>query len=515
MNTIVAQSALISVFSKEGLEPIVLKMNDLGIVIYSTGGTESFIKELGIPVVPVEDVTSYPSILGGRVKTLHPKVFGGILNRRDHDGDVAQLQEYDIPQLDIVIVDLYPFEKTVASGAAEQDIIEKIDIGGISLIRAAAKNYKDTLCVSTVADYGKMLRVLEEGNGSSTLAQRKDFATTAFNVSSHYDSAIYNYFAGEATDKALKISVQEVMPLRYGENPHQRGWFYGDFDAMFTILGGKELSYNNLLDVDAAVNLMSEFVDDAPTFAIFKHNNACGVAQRDTILDAYNDALSGDPVSAFGGILIANTSIDLATAQEIHGLFCEVVIAPGYEPAALELLVSKANRRVLQLVDGSFSRKRKDNSIEVRASLNGYLVQDVNNKTDQEADFKNATTLVPTTAQVSDLLFASKLCKHTKSNTIVLVKNKQLCASGTGQTSRVDALNQAIHKAQSFNFNLDGAVMASDAFFPFPDCVEIAGDAGIKAVIQPGGSIKDQLSIDYCNNHKIAMVFTGTRHFKH
>lgn len=515
MNTIVAQSALISVFSKEGLEPIVLKMNDLGIVIYSTGGTESFIKELGIPVVPVEDITSYPSILGGRVKTLHPKVFGGILNRRDHDGDVAQLQEYDIPQLDIVIVDLYPFEKTVASGAAEQDIIEKIDIGGISLIRAAAKNYKDTLCVSTVADYGKMLRVLEEGNGSSTLAQRKDFATTAFNVSSHYDSAIYNYFAGEATDKALKISVQEVMPLRYGENPHQRGWFYGDFDAMFTILGGKELSYNNLLDVDAAVNLMSEFVDDAPTFAIFKHNNACGVAQRDTILDAYNDALSGDPVSAFGGILIANTSIDLATAQEIHGLFCEVVIAPGYEPAALELLVSKANRRVLQLVDGSFSRKRKDNSIEVRASLNGYLVQDVNNKTDQEADFKNATTLVPTTAQVSDLLFASKLCKHTKSNTIVLVKNKQLCASGTGQTSRVDALNQAIHKAQSFNFNLDGAVMASDAFFPFPDCVEIAGDAGIKAVIQPGGSIKDQLSIDYCNNHKIAMVFTGTRHFKH
>jgi phosphoribosylaminoimidazolecarboxamide formyltransferase/IMP cyclohydrolase len=515
MNTIVAQSALISVFSKEGLEPIVLKMNDLGIVIYSTGGTESFIKELGIPVVPVEDVTSYPSILGGRVKTLHPKVFGGILNRRDHDGDVAQLQEYDIPQLDIVIVDLYPFEKTVASGAAEQDIIEKIDIGGISLIRAAAKNYKDTLCVSTVADYGKMLRVLEEGNGSSTLAERKDFATTAFNVSSHYDSAIYNYFAGEATDKALKLSVQEVMPLRYGENPHQRGWFYGDFDAMFTILGGKELSYNNLLDVDAAVNLMSEFVDDAPTFAIFKHNNACGVAQRDTILDAYNDALSGDPVSAFGGILIANTSIDLATAQEIHGLFCEVVIAPGYEPAALELLVSKTNRRVLQLVDGSFSRKRKDNSIEVRASLNGYLVQDVNNKTDQEADFKNATTLVPTTAQVSDLLFASKLCKHTKSNTIVLVKNKQLCASGTGQTSRVDALNQAIHKAQSFNFNLDGAVMASDAFFPFPDCVEIAGDAGIKAVIQPGGSIKDQLSIDYCNNHKIAMVFTGTRHFKH
>jgi phosphoribosylaminoimidazolecarboxamide formyltransferase/IMP cyclohydrolase len=431
---------------------------------------------------------------------------------RDH---VGQLKEYDIPQLDIVIVDLYPFEKTVASGAEEQDIIEKIDIGGISLIRAAAKNYKDTLCVATVDDYAKVLQVLEEGNGATTIDQRKEFATTAFNVSSHYDSAIYNYFAGEATDKALKLSIQEVMPLRYGENPHQRGWFYGDFDAMFTILGGKELSYNNLLDVDAAVNLMSEFVDDAPTFAIFKHNNACGVAQRDTLLAAYNDALAGDPVSAFGGILIANKTIDLATAQEIHGLFCEVVIAPGYEPAALELLVSKANRRVLQLVDGALSRKRKHNSLEVRASLNGYLVQDANNKTDQAADLTNATTLAPTAAQVSDLLFASKLCKHTKSNTIVLAKNKQLCASGTGQTSRVDALNQAIHKAKSFKFDLSGAVMASDAFFPFPDCVEIAGDAGINAVIQPGGSIKDQLSIDYCNNNKIAMVFTGTRHFKH
>lgn len=515
MSNLVAKSALISVFSKEGLAPIVKKMNDLGIVIYSTGGTETFIKELGIPVVPVEDVTSYPSILGGRVKTLHPKVFGGILNRRDHEGDVAQLAEFDIPQIDIVIVDLYPFEKTVASGASEQDIIEKIDIGGISLIRAAAKNYKDTLCVSTVADYANLLTVLEEGNGNTTLEQRKEFATTAFNVSSHYDSAIYNYFAGNATDKALKLSVQEVMPLRYGENPHQRGWFYGDFNAMFTILGGKELSYNNLLDVDAAVNLMSEFVDDAPTFAIFKHNNACGVAQRDTILAAYNDALAGDPVSAFGGILIANTTIDLATAQEIHELFCEVVIAPAYEPAALELLVSKANRRVLEFVEGALSRKRNTNNLEVRASLNGYLVQDANNKTDGIQDLQNATTLTPTAAQISDLLFASKLCKHTKSNTIVLAKNKQLCASGTGQTSRVDALNQAIHKAQTFKFNLEGAVMASDAFFPFPDCVEIAGNAGIKAVIQPGGSIKDQLSIDYCNIHKIAMVFTGTRHFKH
>ncbi len=515
MSSIIAKSALVSVFSKEGLEPLVRKMNELGIVIYSTGGTESFIKELGIPVIPVEDVTSYPSILGGRVKTLHPKVFGGILNRRDHAGDVAQLQEYDIPQIDIVVVDLYPFEKTVASGAAAQDIIEKIDIGGISLIRAAAKNYKDTWCIATVADYKDALQLLQEANGATTLEQRKAFATTAFNVSSHYDSAIYNYFAGDSASKSLKLSVQEVMPLRYGENPHQRGWFYGDFLAMFTIFGGKELSYNNLLDVDAAVNLMSEFVDESPTFAIFKHNNACGVAQRDTVLAAYQDALAGDPVSAFGGILIANTTIDLATATQINDLFCEVVIAPDYEPAALDVLTSKANRRVLQFVPGALSRKRTQNNLEVRACLNGYLVQDANNKTDQASDLKNETVKTPTNQEVSDLLFASKLCKHTKSNTIVLVKNKQLCASGTGQTSRVDALNQAIHKANSFKFDLKGAVMASDAFFPFPDCVEIAGNAGISAVIQPGGSIKDQLSIDYCNKNEIAMVFTGTRHFKH
>lgn len=515
MSTINATSALISVFHKDGLAPIVKKMNDLGITIYSTGGTEKFITDLGIPVVPVEDVTSYPSILGGRVKTLHPKIFGGILNRRDHDGDVTQLQEYEIPQIDIVIVDLYPFEKTVASGAGEQDIIEKIDIGGISLIRAAAKNYKDTLCVASMQDYDKLLEVLESGNGATTLAQRKEFAASAFNVSSHYDAAIYNYYAGDSTTQALKISEPTVMPLRYGENPHQRGWFYGDFNAMFTKLHGKELSYNNLLDVDAAVNLMSEFADDAPTFAIFKHNNACGVAQRNTVLQAYEDALAGDPVSAFGGILISNTPIDIATAQEIHKLFCEVVIAPSFDPEALEILQGKKNRILLELQEGSLSQKRKENHLEVRASLNGYLVQDANLKTDTKEDLTTATTLSPTEAQIEDLLFASKLCKHTKSNTIVLAKNKQLCASGTGQTSRVDALNQAIHKAQSFNFELQGAVMASDAFFPFPDCVEIAHHAGIEAVIQPGGSIKDQLSIDYCNKNDIAMVFTGTRHFKH
>ncbi|AGC77111.1 phosphoribosylaminoimidazolecarboxamide formyltransferase/IMP cyclohydrolase [Nonlabens dokdonensis] len=514
-NNITAKSALISVFNKDGLAPIVQKMNDLGITIYSTGGTEKFITDLGIKVVPVEDVTSYPSILGGRVKTLHPKVFGGILNRRDHEGDVSQLEEFDIPQIDIVIVDLYPFEKTVASGAAEQDIIEKIDIGGISLIRAGAKNYKDTLCVGTVDDYKKLLEVLESGEGATTLEQRKEFATTCFNVSSHYDSAIYNYFSGNSATKALKVSEQNVMPLRYGENPHQRGWFYGDFNEMFIKHHGKELSYNNLLDVDAAVNLMSEFVNDAPTFAIFKHNNACGVAQRDSIHQAYLDALAGDPVSAFGGILISNTEIDAATATEIHKLFCEVVIAPSFAADALEILKGKKNRIMLELVDGALSRKRDTNKLEVRASLNGYLVQDPNLKTDEKSGLKNATDIQASEEQISDLLFASKLCKHTKSNTIVLAKNKQLCASGTGQTSRVDALNQAIHKANSFKFDLKGAVMASDAFFPFPDCVEIADNAGITAVIQPGGSIKDQLSIDYCNNNNIAMVFTGTRHFKH
>jgi len=515
MSQIKAQSALISVFHKDGLEPIVQKMNDLGITIYSTGGTEKFIKDLGIPVVPVEEVTSYPSILGGRVKTLHPKIFGGILNRRDHDTDPQQLEEYDIPQIDVVIVDLYPFEDTVASGAGEQDIIEKIDIGGISLIRAAAKNYKDTLCVATMKDYCKLLEVLESGNGTTTLEQRKSFATTAFDVSSHYDSAIYNYFAGDDLEKSLKVSEQHVMPLRYGENPHQRGWFFGNFEEMFIKHHGKELSYNNLLDVDAAVNLMSEFADDMPTFAIFKHNNACGVAQRDTIHQAYVDALAGDPVSAFGGILISNTQIDVPTAQKIHDLFCEVVIAPSFSNEAMEILKGKKNRIMLELVEGSLSRKRDTNKKEVRASLNGYLVQDANLKTDSKENFKDATDKRPTAEQVEDLLFASKICKHTKSNTIVLAKGKQLCASGTGQTSRVDALNQAIHKAQSFNFELDGAVMASDAFFPFPDCVEIADNAGIKAVIQPGGSIKDQLSIDYCNKNDITMVFTGTRHFKH
>ncbi|EWH12904.1 bifunctional phosphoribosylaminoimidazolecarboxamide formyltransferase/IMP cyclohydrolase [Cellulophaga lytica] len=504
-----ATSALISVFHKDGLEPLVKKFNELGITIYSTGGTEKFIKELGIDVIPVEDVTSYPSILGGRVKTLHPKVFGGILNRQENENDQAQLAEFDIPQLDIVIVDLYPFEKTVASGAPEQDIIEKIDIGGISLIRAAAKNFKDVLCVSSMEDYSEVLDIITTGNGTTTIEDRKRFAAKSFNVSSHYDTAIFNYFNKEKEETVLKISETNGKVLRYGENPHQKGFFFGDFEAMFNKLHGKELSYNNLLDVDAAVNLMGEFKNDEPTFAILKHNNACGLASRSTLHQAYVDALAGDPVSAFGGVLIANKEIDLATAEEIHKLFCEVVIAPSYAADALEVLKGKKNRIILVQNDVALPETL------VRTCLNGVLVQDKDHKTDTVADLQNATDTKPTAEEIEDLIFASKLCKHTKSNTIVLAKGKQLCASGTGQTSRVDALNQAIHKAKSFNFDLNGAVMASDAFFPFPDCVEIAGTNGITSVIQPGGSIKDQLSIDYCNENKISMVMTGTRHFKH
>lgn len=509
MNNKTISSALISVFSKDGLEPIVKKLNDLNVTIYSTGGTEKFIKDLGIDVVPVEEVTSYPSILGGRVKTLHPKVFGGILNRQNHEGDVAELAEFEIPQIDLVIVDLYPFEKTVASGASNQDIIEKIDIGGISLIRAAAKNYADVTCVSSVEDYAEFLDLLEAKQGETSEADRKLFAAKAFNVSSHYDSAIFNYFNGNHDIAALKISETKGKVLRYGENPHQKGFFFGDFEAMFTKLHGKELSYNNLLDVDAAVNLILEFKGEDPTFAILKHNNACGFAQRETIHQAYVDALAGDPVSAFGGILISNTEIDEATATEIHKLFCEVVIAPSFSDKALEILKGKKNRILLILNDIELPKTT------VRTCLNGALVQDRDGKTDSLDDLTTVTQTTPTNSELEDLIFASKLCKHTKSNTIVLAKNKQLCASGTGQTSRVDALNQAIHKAKSFNFDLNGAVMASDAFFPFPDCVEIADNAGITAVIQPGGSIKDELSITYCNDNDVAMVFTGTRHFKH
>ncbi|NLP57334.1 bifunctional phosphoribosylaminoimidazolecarboxamide formyltransferase/IMP cyclohydrolase [Lutibacter sp. B1] len=502
-----AKTALISVFSKNGLTPIVQKLNELGITIYSTGGTETFIKELGIEVIPVEDLTSYPSILGGRVKTLHPKVFGGILGRRENENDLAQLDQYEIPEIDIVIVDLYPFEKTVASGASEQDIIEKIDIGGISLIRAAAKNFKDVICVSSMNHYAEFLQLITENEGETTIQQRKNFAAKAFAVSSHYDTAIFKYL--NQNELAFRESFDAVTTLRYGENPHQNGYFFGNLDELFEKLHGKELSYNNLLDVDAAVNLMEEFKNDTPTFAILKHNNACGLAQRETLKQAYIDALAGDPTSAFGGVLISNKTIDAETASEIHKLFCEVVIAPKYSNEALEILKGKKNR--ILLIQKNIELPKK----QYRTALNGVLFQDKDNKTDDASVIKFATIKEPTSRELEDLFFASKICKHTKSNTIVLVKNKQLYASGTGQTSRVDALEQSISKAKHFNFDLNGAVMASDAFFPFPDCVEIAGKEGINAVIQPGGSIKDQLSIDYCNENKMSMIFTGTRHFKH
>jgi len=506
-NLKIIQSALISVFHKNGLKPIVEELHKNNVTIFSTGGTENFIKELGIPVTPVEDVTSYPSILGGRVKTLHPKVFGGILNRQDHQGDISEMKAYEIPQIDLVIVDLYPFEKTVASGASEQEIVEKIDIGGISLIRASAKNFKDTFTISSMNQYEEFLSLYKANNGSSSLAERKKFAAKSFNISSHYDTAIFNYFNED--EIVYKASETVSKTLRYGENPHQKGYFFGDLEAMFDKVHGKELSYNNLLDVDAAVNLMGEFIGELPTFAILKHNNACGFAQRATVSEAYIDALAGDPVSAFGGVLISNTKIDKTTAIEIHKLFCEVVIAPSYDEEALTILKGKKNR--VLLIQKSVELP---NQI-VRTSLNGILVQDKDTITDRLEDLSYATNCKPSDSELDDLLFASKICKHTKSNTIVLVKNKQLYASGTGQTSRVDALNQAIEKANNFGFNLDGASMASDAFFPFPDCVEIANNAGIKNVIQPGGSIKDQLSIDYCNQNNVAMVMTGTRHFKH
>jgi phosphoribosylaminoimidazolecarboxamide formyltransferase / IMP cyclohydrolase len=503
------QSALISVFSKDGLEPIVRKLHEQNVTLYSTGGTEDFIKNLGIPVVPVEDVTSYPSILGGRVKTLHPKVFGGILNRQDNASDVQQMQEYDIPQLDLVIVDLYPFEKTVASGASEVDIIEKIDIGGISLIRAGAKNFKDTVIVASMNEYGMLLDLITSQNGATTLENRKLFALKAFNVTSHYDSAIFNYFNKNHDEPVLKISENNGQVLRYGENPHQKGFFFGDFEAMFNKVHGKELSYNNLLDVDAAVNLIAEFKNDGSTFAILKHNNACGLATRKTISEAYNVALACDPTSAFGGVLIANAKIDLATATEINKLFCEVVIAPSFDNEALTILQEKKNRIILIQNEVKLPQK------QVRTCLNGILVQERNNVTDNKANLMTVTITTPTEQEIEDMIFASKICKNTKSNTIVFAKNGTLISSGTGQTSRVDALLQAIEKAKTFGFDLKGASMASDAFFPFPDCVEIAKNAGITAVIQPGGSIKDELSINYCNENKLAMVFTGTRHFKH
>ena len=502
------QSALISVFHKDGLEPIVRELDRLGVHLYSTGGTQSFIEGLGLKVTPVEEITTYPSILGGRVKTLHPKVFGGILGRRDLGSDVAQLEEYAIPPIDLVIVDLYPFEATVAAGGTESEIIEKIDIGGISLIRAGAKNHADVVIVPSMQHYAELLRLLKEQEGRTTLAQRRAFAAAAFAVSSHYDGAIYNWFSGGIGD--LRLSVGPTTVLRYGENPHQKGAFHGDLAGMFEQLNGKELSYNNLLDLDAAVELIQDLdsIEGVP-FAILKHNNACGAAVRATVKEAWDAALAGDPVSAFGGVLITSARIDKATAEAIDTIFFEIIAAPGFDDDALAVLMKKKNRMILKRRTAALPKTK------VRTALNGVLTEDADTVVPSAASMKTATTKAPSAQQVSDMVFATMLVKHTKSNAIVLAKGNQLLASGTGQTSRVDALEQAIAKARKFNFDLHGAVMASDAFFPFPDCVEIAHKAGITAVVHPGGSIRDQDSIDYCNAHGLAMCITGTRHFKH
>lgn len=498
------KNALISVYHKEGLGPIVDSLSTNNTTIYSTGGTQAFIEERGIKVERVEDLTSYPSILGGRVKTLHPKVFGGILARRDNKADQSQMKDFEIPYFDLVIVDLYPFEETVASGAVEAEIIEKIDIGGISLIRAAAKNFKDCWIISNRNQYDDALEVLKSTEGPSINIRRR-YALEAFDESSNYDTAIYRYFAGDRID--LKLSGRQKSTLRYGENPHQEAAFFGNIDDALEQIHGKPLSYNNLLDIDATVNLIREFEDT--TVAIIKHNNACGLATRETLAHAWDDALAADPISAFGGVIAVNRAVDKETAEKMNSLFFEVLMAPEFQKDALEILKSKKNRVLLILKDFHIP------SYNVRTALNGILVQARDADTDSEHNMNAVTDASPNQEQMNDLLFAAKICKHTKSNTIVLAKSGQLLASGTGQTSRVDALNQAIDKANRFGFDLNGAAMASDAFFPFPDCVEIAHKAGITCVIQPGGSIRDKESIAYCNDNKIAMVTTGIRHFKH
>ena len=494
------KSALVSVFSKDGLDQIADLLDKKGVKVYSTGGTATFFEKRGIKVTQVESITDYPAILGGRVKTLHPKVFGGILGRTHLAEDLADLKKFDIPTFDLVVVDLYPFEDTVKSGASDADIIEKIDIGGISLIRAAAKNHNDVVIIPSKDQYSDLVSILKNG-AKTELVHRKELASAAFQVTKHYDSAISSYFMGE--------SVNDEKTLRYGENPHQKGSFRGNISAFIDQLHGKELSYNNILDIDSALRLIRDFKNDDPTFAVIKHNNACGFATRNNAKEAYLSALAGDPVSAFGGIIVGNTTIDQATAEEINKLFCEVVIAPSYDADALEVLKSKKNRMILIDKLENFPSKSQ------RSVLNGILEQDIDEKIVSKTEIKTVTKRQPTAEEVEDLLFANKLAKHTKSNTIVLAKNRQLVASGVGQTSRVDALRQAIAKAKNMGFEVAGSVMASDAFFPFPDCVEIGFKEGVKAVIQPGGSMRDQESIDFCNGHGIAMVTTGVRHFRH
>ena len=501
------KTALISVYHKDGLDEILDELNAHGVKFLSTGGTQKFIQQQGYACDAVENLTGYPSILGGRVKTLHPKVFGGILTRRDNEGDRAQIAQYEIPEIDLVIVDLYPFEATVASGASEADIIEKIDIGGISLIRGAAKNFNDVAIVASKGQYGLLLDMLRgHGDAVTTLAERRLLAREAFGVSSAYDSHIFNYFDSDDRS-ALRLPINGRKSLRYGENPHQRGYYYGDFDRMFTQLHGKEISYNNLLDIDAAINLIGDFTE--PTFVIMKHNNACGLATRATLVEAFRAALAGDPVSAFGGVHVTNRPVDLATAEEMNKVFIEVCIAPGYSDEALEVLKQKKNRVILVMKDIELPKTT------CRTVLNGALLQERDTHVETPEELRQVTTEAVTEAQTRDLLMANIIVKHSKSNAIVLVKDQMLVGSGVGQTSRVDALKQAIEKARSFGHDLQGSVMASDAFFPFGDCVQIAHEAGVTAVIQPGGSVRDQESIDYCNAHGVAMVMTGIRHFKH
>jgi phosphoribosylaminoimidazolecarboxamide formyltransferase/IMP cyclohydrolase len=501
------KSALISVYSKEGIEDLARKLVSFGIQIISTGGTFDFLMSKGIHATSIESITSYPSILGGRVKTLHPKVFGGILWRRDQLSDVGDVQKYEIPSVDLVVVDLYPFEKTVAATGNEDEIIEKIDIGGISLIRAAAKNYAHVVVVPSSGSYPLLFDILDKNNGFTSLSDRRLFAAQAFNISSHYDTEIFNYFNRQENIPVFKQSIQSSYPMRYGENPHQKGTFFGNLESVFTQFHGKELSYNNLVDVDAAINLIGEFTH--PTVAIIKHTNPCGIATRTTLKTAFIDALACDPVSAFGGIIIANGIVDSELAEELNKLFFEILIADGYENDALDRLKSKKNRIILQKNSFAFSPR------QFKSILNGVLEQEKDVNSEQESDFKLVTNRTPNPQETDALVFANKIVKHLKSNTIVLIKDNQLVGCGMGQTSRVDALRQAIIKANAFGFDTAGSVMASDAFFPFADCVEIAHEAGVTAVIQPGGSIRDVDSVNYCNEHDMSMVFTGIRHFKH
>lgn len=504
------KSALISVYHKDGLDNIIHRLAQLGVQFISTGGTRAFIEELGYECTAVEDLTGYPSILGGRVKTLHPAVFGGILNRRDHEGDRAHCAEYNIGAIDLVIVDLYPFADTVASGASHEDIIEKIDIGGISLIRAAAKNYNDVVIVASKEQYAPLAQILEAG-ADTTLEQRRMFARDAFGVSSMYDSQIFEYFdLTSGGPSALRVAVNGARTMRYGENPHQKGWFFGDFNAMFTQLHGKEISYNNLGDIDAATALIAEFpAADGATFAVLKHNNACGVATRATVAEAWDAALACDPMSAFGGVLVTNTAVDAAAAESINKIFFEVIVAPAYTDEALEVLKQKKNRIIL------VQHKENASRVTMRSALNGVMMQERDNNTEGAADMRPVTDAVPTQAQLDDMVFANKIVKHSKSNAIVIAKNRTLCGSGVGQTSRVDALRHAIEKARTFGQPLEGSALASDAFFPFADCVEMAHQAGIAAIVQPGGSVRDNDSIAYCQEHGLPMCMTGIRHFKH